>query len=271
MWAPPCREILLTDAVRRRALELIAAAARARPRCSTSWPPGIAVEGMESLAPVLVDRMVPVLDLVPDDALLVVDDPERVRRRAHDLVATTQEFLAAAVDRRGGGGCGDAARPVGGDLRDLRRGARPRGGARPGWWTLSSFGAGHRAADVDRRGRTTTARAPGEPLERGDGVARPSPSRRATSSATAATSSGRSTTSAAAARRLAAGAGHRGPRPRASAWSSSCGRRGTAARLVADDRRRARGRRGARRRPRRSAPGSCAEPLQARRASPSPT
>src|SRR5699024_11574384 len=57
---------------------------------------GIAVEGMESLTPALVDEMVPVLDLVPDDALLVVADPERVRRRAHDLVATTEEFLAAA-------------------------------------------------------------------------------------------------------------------------------------------------------------------------------
>ena len=57
---------------------------------------GIAVEGMESLAPALVERMVPVLDLVPDDSLVVMVDPERVRRRAHDLVATTQEFLEAA-------------------------------------------------------------------------------------------------------------------------------------------------------------------------------
>ena len=57
---------------------------------------GIAVEGMESLTPALVEDMVPVLGLVDSDALMVIVDPERVRRRAHDLVATNEEFLAAA-------------------------------------------------------------------------------------------------------------------------------------------------------------------------------
>src|SRR5690606_24453582 len=88
LWAPPCREILLTDAVRERA----AALADRLPGAAemlTKLAEGIPVEGMESLAPVLVDAMVPVVDLLPPRSLVVVAEPERVRRRAHDLTATT--------------------------------------------------------------------------------------------------------------------------------------------------------------------------------------
>ena len=56
---------------------------------------GIAVEGMESLAPALVDGMETLLDVLPEGALLVACDPERVRTRAHDLTETSQEFLEA--------------------------------------------------------------------------------------------------------------------------------------------------------------------------------
>ncbi|WP_146904656.1 transcription-repair coupling factor, partial [Cellulomonas aerilata] len=138
VWAPPCREILLTEDVRARAAALaqeLPGAAEMLERLAQ----GIAVEGMESLAPALVESMVPVLDLVPDDALLVVADPERVRRRAHDLVATTEEFLAAAWTSAAAGG----RTPI--DLRaasfatfsDLRHIAARRA---LGWWTLSAFG-----------------------------------------------------------------------------------------------------------------------------------
>ena len=61
---------------------------------------GIAVEGMEALAPVLVDRMELLLDLLPAGTHVVVVDPERVRTRAHDLVATSEEFLAASLGER---------------------------------------------------------------------------------------------------------------------------------------------------------------------------
>ena len=94
LWAPPCRELLLTDAVRERA----AALADQLPGAADlleKLAEGIAVEGMESLAPVLVDGMETLLDLLPDGAVLVACDPERVRTRAHDLVATSQEFLEA--------------------------------------------------------------------------------------------------------------------------------------------------------------------------------
>ncbi|WNB85068.1 transcription-repair coupling factor [Cellulomonas sp. ATA003] len=148
VWAPPCREILLTDDVRKRAADLaeqLPGAAEMLDRLAQ----GIAVEGMESLAPVLVESMVPVLDLVAEEALLVVADPERVRRRAHDLVATTEEFLAAAWTSAAAGG----QTPL--DLRaasfasfaDVRRIAARRG---LGWWTLSAFGmAPTDAADDD--------------------------------------------------------------------------------------------------------------------------
>jgi transcription-repair coupling factor (superfamily II helicase) len=94
LWAPPCRELLLTDAVRRRA----AALADQLPGAADlleKLAQGIAVEGMESLAPALVDGMETLLDLLPDGAVLVACDPERVRTRAHDLTATSQEFLDA--------------------------------------------------------------------------------------------------------------------------------------------------------------------------------
>lgn len=137
VWAPPCREILLTDAVRARARELVPQLPGAVDMLD-KLAEGIAVEGMESLAPVLVDEMVPVLDLVPDESLLVLVDPERVRRRAHDLVATTQEFLEAAWTSAAAG----AATPL--DLSaasfatfaDVRGLAAVRG---LGWWTMSPF------------------------------------------------------------------------------------------------------------------------------------
>lgn len=146
LWAPPCREILLTDQVRARAAALVEALPGAAEMLE-KLAAGIAVEGMESLAPVLVERMVPVLDTLPDGSLVVVADPERVRRRAHDLMATTQEFLDAAWTAAAAGG----STPI--DLRaasfasyaDTRELALGRG---LGWWTLSAFGLDAEASDV---------------------------------------------------------------------------------------------------------------------------
>jgi transcription-repair coupling factor (superfamily II helicase) len=137
LWAPPCREILLTDAVRQRAADLVEQLPGAVDMLD-KLAQGIAVEGMESLAPALVDAMVPVLDLVPDDALLVLSDPERVRRRAHDLVATTEEFLQAAWTSAAAG----AATPLDLSAASFASFAEVRGLAAVrglGWWTLSPF------------------------------------------------------------------------------------------------------------------------------------
>ncbi|GAB78010.1 transcription-repair coupling factor [Austwickia chelonae] len=141
LWAPPCREILLTDAVRARAEELIPRLPGVADMLG-KIAAGVAVEGMESLGPVLVDGMESLLDLLPPEAKVVVSDPERVRARAHDLVATSQEFLEASWS----GAAAGAVVPV--DLASVlgegsfwslaraREHALHRGLA---WWTFTSF------------------------------------------------------------------------------------------------------------------------------------
>ena len=138
LWAPPCREILLSDDVRARARALIPILPGATDLLDR-LAAGIAVEGMESLAPVLVERMQPLLELVPPQSLLVVMEPERVRRRAHDLVATTEEFLAAAWTSAAAGGSTpiDLSAASFATLADTRALALRLG---LGWWSLSPFG-----------------------------------------------------------------------------------------------------------------------------------
>jgi transcription-repair coupling factor (superfamily II helicase) len=138
LWAPPCRELLLTDDVRRRAREL----AERHPELHEMLDriaDGHAVEGMESLAPVLVDHMELLVDLLPDDAHVLVCDPERVRARAHDLVATSQEFLQASWAAAAGGGQApiDLAAAAYHSIGDIRTHALDQGVA---WWSTSPFG-----------------------------------------------------------------------------------------------------------------------------------
>ncbi|HPU12995.1 MAG TPA: CarD family transcriptional regulator, partial [Aeromicrobium sp.] len=105
LWAPPCRELLLTPQVRERAAEL----AKAHPSLAelfTKLSQGHAVEGMESLAPVLVGEMELFVDLLPPGSTVVVTDPERIQARAADLFATSDEFLAASWAAAAGGGEG---------------------------------------------------------------------------------------------------------------------------------------------------------------------
>lgn len=139
LWAPPARELLLTDAVRARARALIGALPGATDMLDRIAD-GIAVEGMEALTPALVDGMEPVLDLVPPDSLVMLSDPERIRRRAEDLVATTAEFLAAAWSSAAAGGnvpvrLNDASFA---ELAEARALALTRG---LGWWSLTSLPA----------------------------------------------------------------------------------------------------------------------------------
>jgi transcription-repair coupling factor (superfamily II helicase) len=151
VWAPPCREILLTPAVRERAAALADRLPGARDMLER-LAQGIAVEGMESLAPALVDGMVPVLDLVDAESLLVLVDPERVRRRAHDLVATSAEFLQAAWTGAAAGGAVplDLSAASFASFAEVRALASVRS---LGWWTLAPFGLG----GDDEEGGTATA------------------------------------------------------------------------------------------------------------------
>ena len=103
LWAPPCRELLLTDAVRQRASELN----EKYPELSELLDPisrGEAVEGMEALAPALVNDLHLVLHELPSGSQVILCDPERVRTRAADLVRTSAEFLAASWAAAAGGG-----------------------------------------------------------------------------------------------------------------------------------------------------------------------
>ncbi|WNV76408.1 transcription-repair coupling factor [Geodermatophilus sp. DSM 44513] len=138
LWAPPCRELLLTDAVRARAAEL----AGTHPgllEVLGKLAEGIAVEGMESLTPALVDGELQLLtDLVPAGTHVLVLDPERVRSRAADLVRTAEEFLAASWATAAE--AGEAPIDLGGtsyrDLADVEAAARGRGLP---WWTTGAF------------------------------------------------------------------------------------------------------------------------------------
>ncbi|MFG2830776.1 transcription-repair coupling factor [Streptomyces sp. NPDC048434] len=139
LWAPPCRELLLTDDVRERA----AALAEQHPELGEllgKIAEGIAVEGMESLAPVLVDDMELLLDVLPAGSMTMVCDPERVRTRAADLVATSQEFLQASWAATAGGGVApiDVGAASLWGLADVRDRARELGMM---WWSVSPFAA----------------------------------------------------------------------------------------------------------------------------------
>ncbi|HEY1822665.1 MAG TPA: transcription-repair coupling factor, partial [Trebonia sp.] len=138
LWAPPCRELLLTPSVRSRAKELAAkhpGVSEILGRISD----GITVEGMEAFSSVLADRMDLVLDHLPLGAVVLACDPERIRTRAIELVTTSQEFLEASWASAASGG--EAPVDLGGSafqpIETIRETAAELGIA---WWTLAPFG-----------------------------------------------------------------------------------------------------------------------------------
>jgi transcription-repair coupling factor (superfamily II helicase) len=147
LWAPPCRELLLTDEVRRRAWEL-GEAHPALLELTDKISQGIAVEGMESLAPALVDEMELLVDLMPADTHVLVLDPERARARAQDLVATSDEFLGASWAAAAGGGTApiDLGAASYRALTDVRVHSLERDLP---WWTLSPFGIDDAGVSVE--------------------------------------------------------------------------------------------------------------------------
>jgi transcription-repair coupling factor (superfamily II helicase) len=139
LWAPPCRELLLTPEVLQRAAEL----ADQHPQLADilgKVAHGVAVEGMESLASILVERMDLLLDEMPADTIVLLCDPERVRARAAEVVRTGEEFLHAAWAGAGSGGkapidlSAAALRP----LSDVRAHALD---LKLAWWSVSSLAA----------------------------------------------------------------------------------------------------------------------------------
>jgi transcription-repair coupling factor (superfamily II helicase) len=137
LWAPPCRELLLTADVQARAAKLLGE----HPELAELLDPisrGDAVEGMEALAPVLVDDLALMLHELPAGAHVIVCDPERVRTRSADLVRTSQEFLEASWAVAAGGGKApvDLAAASLRDLADAEQDARELGLP---WWGLTAL------------------------------------------------------------------------------------------------------------------------------------
>jgi transcription-repair coupling factor (superfamily II helicase) len=141
VWAPPCRELLLTDDVRERARQLT----QDHPELAEmldKLAAGIPVEGMESLAPALLDgerSLELVLHCMPPQTVMLLCDPERIRARAHDLVRTSDEFLHASWAAAAAGGqapvdLGAAA------FRSLAQVRATAGELGQPWWSVSPFG-----------------------------------------------------------------------------------------------------------------------------------
>ncbi|QIZ99300.1 transcription-repair coupling factor [Leifsonia sp. PS1209] len=141
---PPSRELLLSESVRQRAREM----EHEFPSMSAMLAKigeGIPVEGMESLAPALVDRLVPLTHYLPDGAAVAVLSPERVASRAVSLAETNREFLSAAWSAATVG----AAAPIdlaAGDFLTLQKLRDSVTFSKPGekapnhpWWTMSGF------------------------------------------------------------------------------------------------------------------------------------
>jgi transcription-repair coupling factor (superfamily II helicase) len=150
LWAPPCRELLLTPPVRSRAKELAAK----HPGVSEilgKIADGITVEGMEAFSSVLADRMDLLLDHLPLGAVVLACDPERIRTRAIELVTTSQEFLEASWASAASGG--EAPVDLGGSafqpIERIRETAAELGIA---WWTLAPFGVTDDAEGIDGTG-----------------------------------------------------------------------------------------------------------------------
>ncbi|MGN6325027.1 transcription-repair coupling factor [Pseudolysinimonas sp.] len=134
----PARELLLTPSVRQRAAEM-AHEFPTLQQMLAKIAEGIPVEGMESLAPALLDRLVPLTDYLPAEAAVAILGPERVATRALSLAETNKEFLEAAWSAATAG----AQAPIdlnAGDFLSVS-GLRRAAGERP-WWTLSPFDAG---------------------------------------------------------------------------------------------------------------------------------
>jgi transcription-repair coupling factor (superfamily II helicase) len=164
--AAPCRELLITDDVKARA-EVLAQGQRDQPGNLAEMferiAAGHAVDGMESLAPVLTDGLELLIDVLPPDAQILLSDPERIRARAHELVVTSEEFLhaswAAAAD--GGKAPIDLGASAYRSLADVRGHALELGQA---VWSLSPFSAGEEIPDATSR----TVAASEAPSWRGD-------------------------------------------------------------------------------------------------------
>ena len=184
LWAPPCRELLLTDEVRERAPRRWVSSTRSWSSSPTRSRPASRPRAWRRSRRCSSTTWSCSSTCSPTDTHVLVLDPERARRRAHDLVATSEEFLGASWAAAAGGGSApiDLGAASYRELGDVREHAVASGKA---WWSVSPFGiaddgrpAGDRRAGQRRPGRCAdpvAADAGRRPLprRRREGVRRP--------------------------------------------------------------------------------------------------
>jgi len=91
----PCREILLTDDVKKRAAYLESEFPQVS-EMAHKLAQGIYVDGLESLLGALSGELVSLIDLLPKGYEVITLDSPRIRSRALDLIMTNEEFLEAS-------------------------------------------------------------------------------------------------------------------------------------------------------------------------------
>ena len=92
----PARELLITPAVASKAREMAQEfpnLSEILEKISNAMP----AAGMESLAPVLAEKMLPITEYLKLDRVILME-PEKLALRAESLIKTNQEFLHAAWD-----------------------------------------------------------------------------------------------------------------------------------------------------------------------------
>ncbi|QSB04582.1 transcription-repair coupling factor [Natronoglycomyces albus] len=145
--AEPCRELLLTPEVRQKAQELAHTYPNLADMCS-KLAEGIPQEGMESLLPVLcgADQMELLHENLPARSLVVAVEPERISSRAHEMVATSTEFLEASWSAAAAGS--EAPIDLGAvTFRDLAQARTSALALGHGWWTISPFASAPEESD----------------------------------------------------------------------------------------------------------------------------
>lgn len=139
--ALPCRELLLSPEIQKRAQELLTKPElpEAMRELLAKISQGIAVQGMESLAAALYPKLSLVLAELPKDSIVVSVDSQRVWDRSVELVTTSHEFLQAAWQASAAGGAAPIDLHAGAyqKLTKVEETARELGLS---WWDFSAFG-----------------------------------------------------------------------------------------------------------------------------------
>ena len=99
----PCRELLLSDDVKKKAAYFGQEFPQLSEMCN-KLAEGISVDGMESLTSLLASDLKNLIDFLPSNFQVLIVDAPRIQSRALDLIATNREFLDASWSNAAMGG-----------------------------------------------------------------------------------------------------------------------------------------------------------------------